>query len=143
MFMHVRGAGVRRGLTGMAVGMEMNRSVAMAVLVKMHAVAPQPPQHMRTETDQHETDSGLDRPGDAFRDGAAEQDGGTGKGEQRQRVAEAPGQPMLDDIADMAATCGDAGHGGDVIGFKRMLHTQQKPKSQNSEHEPPARSTFA
>jgi hypothetical protein len=43
----------------------------------------------------------------------------------------------------MAATCGDAGHGGDVIGFKRMLHTQQKPKSQNSEHEPPARFTFA
>jgi hypothetical protein len=26
-----------------------------------------------------------------------------------------------------------------VIGFERMLHAQQKPKPQNSEHMPPAR----
>ena len=70
------------------------------------------------------------------RDRAAEQDGGAGKDEQRQRVAEAPGQPVLDDIGDMAAARGDAGDGGDMIGLERMLHAQQKPQPQNSEHTP-------
>ena len=117
--------------------MEMHRAVAMAVPVKMHAVAPQPPQHMRAEADQHDADGGLDRPGNAFGDRAAEQDGGAGKDEQRQRMAEPPGQPVLDDIGDMAAARGDAGDGGDVIGLERMLHAQQKPQPQNSEHTPP------
>jgi hypothetical protein len=35
---------------------------------------------------------------------------------------------VLDDVTDMAAACGDAGDGGDMIGFERMLHAQQKPK---------------
>jgi hypothetical protein len=38
----------------------------------------------------------------------------------------------------MAAAGSDAGHGRDVIGFERMLHAQQKPEPQNSEHTPPA-----
>src|SRR5207302_5015930 len=97
--------------------------------------------HVRTETDQHQADSGLDRPGNAFRDRAAEQDGGAGKGKQRQRVTEPPGQAVLDDVADMAAAHRDAGHGGDMIGFERMLHAQQESKPQNSEHWPPTRST--
>ena len=119
--------------------MEMHRAVAMAVLVEMHAVAPQPPQHMGAEADQHDADGGLDRPGNAFGDRVAEQDGGAGKDEQRQRMAEPPGQPVLDDIGDMAAARGDAGYGGDMIGLERMLHAQQKPQPQNSEHTPPAR----
>ena len=68
----------------------------------------------------------------------AEQDGGAGKDEQRQRMAEPPGQPVLDDIGDMAAARGDAGYGGDMIGLERMLHAQQKPQPKNSEHTPPA-----
>ena len=75
----------------------------------------------------------------AFGDGAAEQDGGAGKDEQRQRMAEPPGQAVLDDVADMAAARGDAGDGRDMIGFERMLHAQQKPEPQNSEHVSPAR----
>ena len=39
-----------------------------------------------------------------FGDRAAEQDGGAGEDEQRQRMAEPPGQPVLDDVAD--AACG-------------------------------------
>ena len=79
---------------------------------------------------------GLDRPGNAFRDGATKQDGGTGKDKQRHRVAEAPGQPVLDDVPDLSAARGDAGHRGDMIGLERVLHTEQKPQSQNSEHLP-------
>ena len=120
--------------------MEMHRAVAMAVPVEMHAVAPQPPQHMGAEADQHEADGGLDRAGDGFGDRMAEQDGGAGKDEQRQRMAEPPGQPVLDDIGDMAAARGDAGYGGDMIGLERMLHAQQKPQPKNSEHTPPVHS---
>ena len=75
-----------------------------------------------------------------FGNRVAEQDGGAGKDEQRQRMAEPPGQAVLDDIGDMAAARGDAGDGGDMIGLERMLHAQQKPQPQNSEHTPPARS---
>ena len=44
--------------------------------------------------------------------------------------------PCLTISADMAAACGDAGYGGDMIGLERMLHAQQKPQPQNSEHTP-------
>src|SRR5882724_8163058 len=73
--MGMDGADVRGDFAGMAVGMEMHRAVAMAMPVKMHAVAPQPPQHVAAEADQHDADGGLDRPGQALRDGAAEQQG--------------------------------------------------------------------
>src|SRR5258708_30123580 len=74
-----------------------------------------------------------------FRDGAPEQDYSAGKGEQCQGMAEPPGQAVLDDVADVSAARGDAGHRGDMIGLERVLHTQQKPQSQNSEHLPPHR----
>jgi hypothetical protein len=54
-------------------------------------------------------------------------------------MAEPPGQPVLDDIGHMAAARGDAGDGGDMIGLESMLHAQQKPQPQNSEHTPPTR----
>jgi hypothetical protein len=77
--------------------------------------------------------------GNAFGDRVAEQDGGAGKDEQCQRMAEPPGQPVLDDIGHMATARGDAGDGGDMIGLESMLHAQQKPQPQNSEHTPPTR----
>src|SRR6266516_8211449 len=92
---------------------------------------------MGAEADQHQTNGGLERAGNALRDRAAEQDGRAGKDEQGKRVAEPPGQPVLDDIGHMAAARGDAGDGGDVIGLERMLHAQQKPQPKNSEHTPP------
>ena len=66
----------------------------------------------------------------------AEQNRGAGKGEQRQGMAEPPGQAVLDDVADMAAARGDAGHRRDMVGLERVLHAQQKPQPQNSEHVP-------
>ena len=71
-----------------------------------------------------------------FWDGAPEQNCGAGNGEQCQGMAEAPGQPVLDDVPDLSAARGDAGHRGDMIGLERVLHTEQKPQSQNSEHLP-------
>ncbi len=139
----MRGAGMRRRFAGVAVGVEMHRAVTVAMPVKMHAVAPEPPQHMRAETDQHDADGGLDRTCDRLGDRVAEQDGGAGESKQRQRMAKPPGQPVLDDVTDMAAARGDAGYGGDVVGLERVLHAQQKPKPQNSEHMPPARVAVA
>src|SRR5205823_12239124 len=136
MFMRVGGPDMRRGFAGMAMGVEMHRAVAMAMPVKMHPVAPQPPQHMGAKADQHQADGGLDRAGNALGDRAAEQDGGAGKDERSERMAEPPGQPVLDDIGHMAAARGDAGYGGDMIGLECMLHAQQKPQPQNSEHTP-------
>ena len=125
---------MRRGFARVAVGVEMHRAVAMTMPVEMHAVAPQPPQHMRAQSYQHEADHGFDRLRHRFRNGAAEQDGGTRERKQGQRVAEPPGQSMFDDVADMGAARGDAGDGRDMIGLERVLHAEQKTKPQNSEH---------
>src|SRR5436190_19030652 len=121
----------------MAVSVEMHGAVVMAVPVKMHAIAPQPPQHMSAETDQHQSHGGLDRPRKVFRKRLAEQYRGPGNGEQCQRMAEPPGQAVLDDVADMRAARGDAGDRRDVIGLKRVLHAQQKPQRRNCEHVSP------
>ena len=111
----------------MAVGVEVNDAVAMAMTVKMHAVALEPPQHMRAETDQHDADGGFQRPRPAFGDRAPEQDRSTCKCKQGQGMAEAPGQAVLDDIADIAAARGDARYRRDMVGLERMLHPEQKP----------------
>ena len=129
---------MRHAFAGMAVGVEMNRAVVMAVRVDMHAVAPQPPQQMRAEADQHDADRGLQRRGELFGDGVAEQDRSTRKRKQRQRMPEPPGQPVLDDVADVAAPRRDRGDGGDMIGLQRMLHAQQEAKTQDCEHASPA-----
>jgi hypothetical protein len=54
-------------------------------------------------------------------------------------MAKTPGQAVLDDIADIRAAHGDAGHRGDMVGLERVLHAEQKPKPQTSEHLSPAR----
>src|SRR3954454_5360228 len=96
---------------------------------------------MRAQTDQHEADGGLDRRGDIVGHRMAEPDCDPGKYRQSERMAEPPGQAVLDDVADVGAARGDAGDSGDMIGLERVLHAQQKTQSQNSEHLSPARPT--
>ncbi len=71
----------------------------------------------------------LDRLCEGIGNSAAEQNGNAGKDEQSQRVAKAPGQAVLDDVADVAAARSDAGDSCDVIGFERMLHAEQKTQT--------------
>src|SRR6202040_2954692 len=104
----------------MAVRMDMDGAVVVTVLVKMHALAPQPPQHMAAETDEHDADGGLQRPCECFREGAPEPDCGPGNDKQCQGMAETPGQPVLDDVAHVTAARGDAGNRGDMIGLGRV-----------------------
>ena len=139
--MRVRGAGMRNVFAGMAMRVDMHPAVAVAVLVKVHAVAPQPPQHMRAETNQHDADGSFNRPREMFWERVPEQNRSAGKGEQRQGMAEAPGQAVLDDVADIAAARGDARYRRDVIGLECVLHAQQKSQPQNSKHLFPARLT--
>ena len=118
----------------MAVRVDVHRAVAVAVLVEMHAVAPQPPQHVGAEADQHDADRALDRTRQMFGDGLAEPKRDAGKGEQCQRMAEPPRQAMLDDIGNIGAARGDAGDRRDVVDLECVLHTEQKPEPQNSKH---------
>ena len=128
---------MRDGLAGMAMGVQMDGSVLVAMSVKMNPVAPQPPQHMRAETDQHDPDRGLDRARKVVGDGMAERQRSAGKYEQRQRMAEPPGQAMLDDVGDIVTARGDRGNRRHMIGLQRVLHAQQKTQSQYCKHTPP------
>src|SRR4051794_25819985 len=79
----------------MTVSVEMHGAVIMAVPVKMHAIAPQPPQHMGAETDQHQSHRRFHRPRQVFRKRLTEQYRRPGNGEQRQRMAEPQVRPCL------------------------------------------------
>jgi hypothetical protein len=116
--------------------MDMNvfRTIAVHMPVKMHAVAPQPPQYVSAETNQHDADRGLQRPRKVFGDRMTQQDRGAGEDEQRQRMAEPPCQPVLDDIANVGPAGGNARDRRDVIGLQRVLHAEQKTDPQDSEH---------
>jgi hypothetical protein len=63
-----------------------------------------------------------------------EQHRGAGEDEQRQRMTEPPCQSVFNDIANVGPASGNAGHRRDVIGFERMLHSEQKADPQQSEH---------
>jgi hypothetical protein len=44
-------------------------------------------------------------------------------------MAEPPGQAMPDDVANLGAARGDAGHRGDMIGLERVLHAEEKTEA--------------
>ena len=132
--MGVERAAVWRRFSGMAVDVNMHGAIAMVMLVEMNAVAPQTPQHVGAETDQHDADGRLDRARQGFGNGPAKHKRGACKREQCQRMPDPPGETVFDDVGNVAAPCGDAGNRSDVIGLKRMPHAQKKTKSQNSKH---------
>jgi len=117
-----------------AVGMDMFRVIAMSMLMEMHAIAPQAPQYVSAEANQHNTDRRLQRSRELFRDRMTYQDCGTGKDEECQRMAEPPRQAVFDDITNVGSAGGYARHSRDVIGFERMLHAEQKADPQDPEH---------
>ena len=89
---------------------------------------------MGTQTDQHDADRRLQRMRDLRGDRMADDDRGTREDKERQRMAKPPCQAVFDDIPDIGSACRNAGNRRDVIGFERMLHSQQKAQPQNSEH---------
>ncbi len=69
------------GVISMAVGVKMNRSIAMTMGVEMHAVTPQPPKHMRAETYHHDANRALERLRDMFRNRMPQDNGRAGEQE--------------------------------------------------------------
>ncbi len=67
----------------------------------------------------------------------SQQDRGTGKNEQGQRVTKPPRQTVFDDIPDIGPAGGNARYRRDMVGLQRVLHSEQKAKPQNSEHTRP------
>ena len=134
MLVQVRAFWVRDRFIDVTVCMEMLRTIAMPVPVKVHAIAPQPPKYVRAKSNQHDADRRLQRTRELFGDRMSQQDRGPGKDKEGQRMAEPPGQPVLDDIANVGAAGGDARYRRDMIGLQRMLHAKQKTNPQRTEH---------
>jgi hypothetical protein len=134
MLMFVRTLLMGDRFIDVAVDMEVFRTVVMAVLVKMHAVAPQSPKNVGTQADQHHAHRSLERARQLLRNCVTNHDRGTGKDEQGQRVAKSPRQTVLDDITDIGPPGSNARHRRDMIGFERMLHSEQETESKDPEH---------
>ena len=135
--------GVTHSLARMAVKMQVDGAIGMAMTMQMDLVLPEPPQHMRAKPDQHDADGCFDRLRHMFRNRTAEHDGRAGKGKQGQRMAEAPGEPMLDNIADVGAAGGDGRYGCNMIRLERMMQAEDEAESENSKQTPPVRLTAA
>jgi hypothetical protein len=71
-----------------------------------------------------------------FRDHAAKKNCGARKYKQRDGVTKPPGQAVLDDVTNVRASRGNAGHRRDMVGLERVLHSKKKAETQNSEHSP-------
>jgi hypothetical protein len=134
MLMQVRALLMRDRFSHVAVDMDVFGAIATSMQMEMYAIAPQSPQYVCADANQHDTDRSLQRACKMFGDRLIYQDRGTGKNKERQRVAEPPCQPVLDDITDVGSAGGDARHSCDMVGFKRMLYSEQKAEPQNSEH---------
>src|SRR5579872_6243362 len=102
--------------------------------MKMHAITLHPPQYMRAKADQHDPHGRLQRARESFGDRLADQDGCAAENEKRQRMSQPPGQAVLDDVSDIGPAGGDARDRRDMIGFQRMLHSQEKAKPEDPEH---------
>src|SRR3954453_4421561 len=135
--MDMRRPTMRELFPGMAVGVKMRRAVIMAVAMEMDPVMPEPPQQLQPKPDQHDSNRRLEPVGERIGDDLASEQRRTGKGEQCQRVAEPPGQAVLDDVTDLGAAVGDAGDCGDMVGLQRMLQAQQKTQRQYCQHSAP------
>src|SRR5687767_10322849 len=118
----------------MAVSVNVPHAIAVLMLMKMHTVTQEPPQHVHAEADQHDPDRRFERLGHIFGNRVSQQDRSAGKDKERERMAQAPGQAMLDDIADTGSPRSDARHGGDMIGLECMLHPEQETQSEHAEH---------
>ncbi len=118
----------------MAVCVEMNHSIAMTMGVEMHPIAPQPPEHVDSEPDHHDTNCALKRLRDMFRNCVPQEDGRPRKQRERNGVAKPPCQPVPDDVTNIGPAGSDTGDSCDVIGFQRVLHPQHETKPQNSKH---------
>jgi len=129
---------VRDCFVPVAVNVNVLRSVAMSMLMKVDSITPKLPEHINPEADQHHTDGGFKRQRQALRDRVTQKNGCPGEDEQGERMSEPPGEAVLDDIADFGSPGGDAGDRSDMISLERMLHAEQEPQPQNPEHQRPA-----
>jgi len=103
---------------------QMGRAISMFMKVKMDSFVPQPPEQIAAEDDQHDSNCGLQPISERRRYRMSEQQRRPGKRKKRNRVAEPPGQAVLDDFDNIGTACSDAGDGSNVIGLKGMLHAQ-------------------
>ena len=129
MLVIMRAPLMRNGFGAMAVNMKMRGAVAMPMLMEMHAIAPQSPQHMRAEPDQHDSDRCFQRARDVFGDDTAEQNSNARKDKQCDGVTQPPGQPMFDNVTDIRAPRRDTGHRRDMVRLERVLHSEQETKT--------------
>lgn len=134
MFVRVDAAGMRKLFVGMTMNVNMCLAVTMTVFVKMNAIAPKPPQHIKSESNQHNADRRLDWPRHVGWNGMPKQDRRTGKREQCECVAKTPCQAMLDDVSHACSVDSDARDCGDMIGLKRVLHSKQEAQPQDPQH---------
>src|SRR5436309_2974346 len=103
----------------------MQGAIGMAVRMDVNPAAAQAPQHVGAEEQEHHADRALQSPGEAVRNGRAQQQTEAAHGEQREGMAEPPGHSLEDGGAQAPATCGKAGDGRQMVevsGVRRQVN---------------------
>lgn len=118
-----------RPFAGMAMKMEMDGAIDMAMLVEMGPVMPHPPKDVTPQSHQHDADRGLEEIGQVFGDCSVKQERSPGEEKERDGMTQPPGQTTPDDLADGCMARCNTGHSSNMISLKRMLHAEQEAKT--------------
>ena len=86
---------VHRQFATMAVGVEVNSTVPMAMGVKVYPIPPKTKQHVSAETDQQQSDAELKPACEGIHEPDFQIEDGASHDEQRQRMPNAPDDAML------------------------------------------------
>ncbi|MDJ0942235.1 MAG: hypothetical protein QNJ30_02135 [Kiloniellales bacterium] len=131
----VRVLAVGGGCAQMAVGMDMRAAAVVFVSVKMNPLRTHPAQDIETEKHQHHANPELERRGHPFGQAHPQEDHGRADCEERDGMAQPPDRAAQGKAAFASVLAGR--HGADrreVVGFKRVLHADQKSERQKSFH---------
>ena len=119
------------GTTGMGVQVKMRLMVVVRMHMHMEALLPESPRDRRTESDEHQANTGLKHPAPLTRNLEAEHQNGGASQEEHGGMSETPTKTDDARAKERPILNSDGGDCRDVIDIEGMLGPEKKTDGQN------------
>ena len=123
--------------------MQVSRSIAVLVLMKMNSVAAHAPDDVETEHHEHEADGELEPGGKPAGYHAVDEKHDRSKKKQCYRVADAPEDAVTDALGRRLGARRERRDRGDMVRFERVAHPDEKSQNKKFGHRPELKSPMA
>ncbi len=114
--------------------MQVSRSIAVLVLMKMNPVAAHPPDDVETENHEHDADGELEPGGKPAGHHAVDKKHDRPKEKERDRVADAPERAVTDALRRRFGARRERRDRSDMVRLERVAHPDEKAQNQKSDH---------